>query len=424
MNNLLKIITIAFFCLVPFTVHSQQIPKIDWYADLDYISTELPAKHYNLFARKSKDYFFSEINRLKEESGNTDIEMVLRIQQLIASMGDSHTEIDYRPLFDKNQILPLRFYWFSNGLYVTQTSKKYSEIVGCKIISINKIPVETVIDSLSSLVTIDNKAILRKNVPPLIPFLQILKYFNFASANSVEVTYKLQSGESKVIIMQPEIINKNNAVTFKPKVSHEAIALYYKNQNQYFTENYIAGDQLYYLQYNRCSGREVETKRGNIEKAAGLPSFKEYEDKVFEKLNPNPVKKIVFDVRNNPGGDSRQGREFINKLAMFLKGKPDIKVYVVLGRRTFSSAVLNALEFKKIPNVVFVGEETSGKPNHFGEVRTLKLPSSKLTVYYSTKYFKNSKKDINSLYPDVLIESSFSDYSKGIDPVFDWIVNN
>ena len=70
---------------------------------------------------------------------------------------------------------------------------------------------------------------------------------------------------------------------------------------------------------------------------------------------------------------------------------------------------------------IFVGEETGGKPNHFGEVRSFKLPNSGLEVSYSTKYFKKSDKYINSFTPDYIIKESFVDLKKGIDPVYDWI---
>ena len=60
-------------------------------------------------------------------------------------------------------------------------------------------------------------------------------------------------------------------------------------------------------------------------------------------------------------------------------------------------------------NAVFVGEETGGKPNHFGEVKSFQLPSSKLPVSYSTKYFKRTDENMNTITPDVKIELSFSD---------------
>lgn len=40
---------------------------------------------------------------------------------------------------------------------------------------------------------------------------------------------------------------------------------------------------------------------------------------------------------------------------------------------------------------------------------------------YSTKYFKRSKKEIDTIEPDMPIEMSFADFKKGVDPVFEWV---
>lgn len=70
---------------------------------------------------------------------------------------------------------------------------------------------------------------------------------------------------------------------------------------------------------------------------------------------------------------------------------------------------------------IFVGEETSGMPNHLGDIRPLQLPNSGLTLFYSTQYFRLTEEDSNTLRPNITIEASFNDLMKGIDPVFEWI---
>lgn len=156
-------------------------------------------------------------------------------------------------------------------------------------------------------------------------------------------------------------------------------------------------------------------------KSSSLPSFLEFGNKVFDIIQNMPVKKFIFDLRFNGGGSSIQGTEFVSKLSGYPISKQDKRIYVVIGRQTFSSAIINAMDFKHRTKAIFVGEETGGKPNHFGEVRNFQLPSSKLIINYSTKYFTESKEDLKSIKPDVIIEPSFSDYKKGLDPVYEWI---
>jgi hypothetical protein len=70
-----------------------------------------------------------------------------------------------------------------------------------------------------------------------------------------------------------------------------------------------------------------------------------------------------------------------------------------------------------------VGEPTGGKPNHFGEVKTLRLPRTKLEVSYSTKFFPQSFEDTPSLMPDVAVEISVADHQARRDPFLEAILS-
>jgi len=84
---------------------------------------------------------------------------------------------------------------------------------------------------------------------------------------------------------------------------------------------------------------------------------------------------------------------------------------------------MNADDFCEKTHAVLYGEPTGGKPNSYGEVRTFTLPSSKMTVQYSTKYWHlNKKADPPALAPDVLIELSSADYFAGRDPVMEAVL--
>jgi len=403
--------------MLSLTIYAQN-KKIDWNADLDYLAKELPKKHYDFFTVKSKDDFLSGINAIKQEIKNlTDFQMALKIQQLIATFGDSHTMLNFIRWIDKNQTLPIHVLWASDGLYILRTTPENEEILGSQLLSINKIPITHIIDSLSTLFTIDNQAIVKTYIPLVLPSLQILEYFGFTNTEQVELGLKTEANQNQTYILKPALMNRNNRISFTP----DSLTFSVKNEDLFFTDFYYPDDKIYYMLYNTCWSKEKELKYGKKKKAKTMPSFKEFEEKAFHALKNESVEKIIFDLRNNGGGASWQGTVFIEKLAKFLEANPEIKTYVVLGRATFSSATLNALDFKRCTNAIFVGEETAGKPNHFGEIRGFQLPNSKLQVHYSTKYFKNTDEDMNTMRPDVEIEMSFRDFAKGIDPVFEWI---
>jgi hypothetical protein len=403
--------------VLSLTIYSQN-EKIDWNTDLDYLVKELSEKHYNFFTVKSKEDFLSGINAIKQESKNpNDFQVALKAQQLIAKFGDSHTMLNFNLLLNPNQILPIHLFWTSDGLYVLHTTPENEKILGSQVLSINNVPITTVIDSLSTLFAVDNQAMVKSLIPQTIPSLQILEYFGFANTEQVILGLKTETNQNQTYILKASLMNRNNRVSFKP----DSLAFSAKNENQVFTDFYYPDEKIYYILYNKCLSKEIALEYGNKEMAENLPSFKEFEEKAFNTLANESVIKIIFDMRYNGGGSSAQGTAFIEKLAKFLESNSTIKIYVVLGRATFSSAILNAMDFKRLTNSVFVGEETAGKPNHFGEVKSFQLLTSKLSVNYSTKYFKVTDEDVNTITPDVKIEMSFSDFMKGIDPVYEWV---
>ena len=404
--------------LLSLTIYSQN-EKNEWDTDLDYLVKELSEKHYNFFTVKSQEDFLSGINTIKQDSKNlNDFQVALKTQQLIAKFGDSHTMLNFNQLLNPNQMLPMHLFWTSDGLYVLHTTPENEKILGSQILSINNVPITTIIDSLSTLFAVDNQAMVKSLIPQTISSLQILEYFGFTNnTEQVELSLKTGTNQNQTYILKPSSMNRNNRVSVKP----DSLAFSTKNENQVFTDFYYPNEKTYYILYNKCLSKEVALEYGNKEMAENLPSFKEFEEKVFNTLANESVIKIIFDMRYNGGGNSAQGTAFIEKLAKFLESNPAIKTYVVLGRKTFSSAILNAMDFKRLTNAVFIGEETAGKPNHFGEVKGFQLPTFKLLVNYSTKYFKVTDEDVNTITPDIKIEMSFSDFMKGIDPVYEWV---
>ena len=118
-----------------------------------------------------------------------------------------------------------------------------------------------------------------------------------------------------------------------------------------------------------------------------------------------------------------QGTKLIRKIAK-TKLRGNGSTYLMVGRKTFSSAIINSVDLIKEMNAVVVGEETGGRPNHFGEVDRFVLPESRLVVSYSTKYFKLLDEDIPSIIPDIPAPLTYSQYMSGTDPALEVILNH
>ena len=152
--------------LIPIIVHSQDNRVIDWEADLNLLTVELPKNHCNLYNLKTEKDFTYGIGQLLQEKKNLqDLGIAIKLQQLIASFGDSHTMVGWSKFADNNKILPLSILWFKEGLYVIGTTEENQRILGHKILKINGNPITLVADSLRTLITEDNQAALKKELP-------------------------------------------------------------------------------------------------------------------------------------------------------------------------------------------------------------------------------------------------------------------
>ena len=129
----------------------------------------------------------------------------------------------------------------------------------------------------------------------------------------------------------------------------------------------------------------------------------------------------MLDLRFNGGGSSRQGTRLIRQIAALRPDQQPEKIYVLQGRRTFSSAVINLLDTKKHLAAIAVGEMTGGKANHFGEVKSFSTPHWKLQILYSSRYFRFNALNEDSIQPDLHVMPTFADYAAGRDSALDRI---
>ena len=89
----------------------------DWAADIDFFQTTFPQKHKDAFHQKSSEWFGQQLAALKMESDHlTDVAIAIRLQQIIAQMGDSHSGANYAQMLDRQGRFPFYVHWFDDGL--------------------------------------------------------------------------------------------------------------------------------------------------------------------------------------------------------------------------------------------------------------------------------------------------------------------
>ena len=133
--------------------------------------------------------------------------------------------------------------------------------------------------------------------------------------------------------------------------------------------------------------------------------------------------KIIIDLRDNGGGYPRLLSGFIDDIA-----RSDLNrkggIYVLIGRKTFSAAILNAVWLKNRTYATLVGEKAAGSVVHFGGVDYFDLPATGLKVMYSTQHVITSENYEGSLRPDIEVPDSFTDYTQGTDGPLQYAISH
>ncbi|WP_291632800.1 S41 family peptidase [Clostridium sp.] len=384
-----------------------------WLEDINFLSFELPLKHKNLFFLKNKEDFFNEIANLKMNiEAFSDYEIKLEIAKIVASIRDAHTSV---PL-QINLLLPLELYWFSGGIYLISTLPQYKEILYCKIIKVNKIDIEEVIKILSSIISYENEPYLKSQLPKYFPAIELLYDLGISNdTNSLELTFEDEN--NKIKNLEIESLNlrdwkKNLSLINNNLVRSNNLPLYRRHSDKYYWFEYVDSSKTVYFKYNSC--RDM------------LPTdVFTFCNQLINFIEANPVEKLIIDLRNNFGGNSLLLNPFVDYIKHCEKINKKGKIFVIVGRATFSSALLNAFSLKENTSAIFIGEPTGGKPNCYGEVKRFTLKNSGLTICYSTKYYKIIEDDSQpSFLPDVNIALTIQNYINNEDPCLEYITNN
>ena len=216
------------------------------------------------------------------------------------------------------------------------------------------------------------------------------------------------SGKKVTLEMKP--LSFSSKPEWLVNTSDESDApLYLRNRRQFYWYKILSNSKILFFKYNSCQNM------------SGQP-FSDFVIELFKTADTEEVKRIVIDLRHNGGGNSGIFAPFLKELKKRGEFLQKRSIYVLIGRRTFSSAILNAIDLKKQTPAIFAGEPTGGKPNHYGEVQMFRLPHSGLPVTYSIKYFRVLDDDPDSLMPDILVEPRISDYLKKADTVLNYVL--
>ena len=369
-----------------------------WRADIDSFARELPARHANAFHATTRGKFDAAVAALRTQSESASYDqMVVGLAKITAMVGDGHTHVNLPPTVHR---LPVAIALFGDDYRITRAKEEANELLGGRIVRINEIAIGEVESRLRSVISQDeSEPFVRGALPSHILVGELLHGLGITSdATHARITVATADGEKGVELTT---VPGGTSPSDWPSASR-ATPLWRQHADDPLFVTYIDPSKAVYANFRSYDDLGSRSRR------------------LWKLVDTQPVERVVFDLRQNGGGDYKIGRKY---LVSELKSRPKIKGYILIGNRTFSAAMNNAIDFRTDAGAILVGEPIGEKPNSYQENDEMTLPRSKIVVSYSTRFYKFLPDGAPPIItPDKLIVPTWDDFVAGADPVLDWVL--
>lgn len=395
---------------------------------------------------------------------------VYTLQQVAAKLHDGHTGLQNAASSDL--YYPMRFYIDDKGMYLDAVLKSMESSLGKQVLKINGKDMSFIYDQFRAFFSTTNDVDYKKTFKQFSNAFYLWKELGLCEPDS-SITLSFSDGNT--LKMKPIKIQNKDICGVENKSQVQQMRL--RAGGMPFSFQILDGGVCYML-FDQCADRNTLRQQylpqvaGNEKLLARLeqqlkriPVFTEFLDSMFQTMAKQNVKTLVVDVRENSGGNSALCDELLGRLKSVIVG-PRVSVrpsqmaeayyqaigldksllysatdahsqlqgsaspflgnvIFIQGERTFSSAGL--LMTMAIDNNIgiAIGEPASYVATHYGDMISWNLPNTQTKGYISHKCFIRPDETKGQDVPLAkTLSTSFQDYQKGIDPCFNWVMEN
>ena len=384
-----------------------------WRADLAFLVAEIKRLHVAMYQNMNPQQFADKVADIDKAIPNlTDQQIVFQFMELIALLGNGHNLLI--PAWGEKgnfQQLPFQFYQFSDGLYITKASSDYQQYIGYKVAAFADTPADQALELTKRVNARDNEMQTLWLGPYYLSLLDVLNGLGISEGN--EVTLTLSSPEGAITTVTPAIKSMQFAGFPKlPKLAEHPTLRYLAQNNTPFWSEQIKANKLMYVQFNDVRNSKELT-------------LAEFATQLQTQIKQDNIEHMVLDLRHNSGGNGSLTPPLVATAAFFNVLKPQGKLFILIGRNTFSAGHDVAVKIANIVPAIFVGEPSGTRPNVVGEAGWFNLPYSRQTGLISSQFHQQSRAEDHRIWlaPDIPISLTAKDYFAGIDPVMNAILS-
>lgn len=380
-----------------------------WRGDLAVLVEQLPARHVDAFRVTPEDAWRSSAARLDADIPQlADHEVLVEFARLCTAVGDGHSGFwlaDPRLGFRRH---PLWLMWFEDGVFVKGVTDETAVALNGRVVAIGGVPIEECLERVAAVTPHDNVSGLKHSLPDVLVQGEVLAAIGLAP-DAHTATFQVEAADGRELEVVSMSRDAGERITYGVHYTDGGEApLSERMRGASWGEAWLDDGHVLYVQYNLCLEGKDET-------------FRAYCERLFKRVDAFKPGRIVIDLRFNPGGSS----SLVAPLLAALEERADRygkgRLYVLIGRRTFSSGLWAALDLDKRTAALLVGEPTGGTPNAPGEVGRLVLPRSTLSVRYANRFWQRGGPDYPgpALQPELLVLETSREHFAGRDPVLE-----
>jgi hypothetical protein len=403
-----------------------------WQSDVAFFAREVKRRAYAPWQQISEAEFDARTSQLAADVGDlSDGQIMTELMQLVVPMRDGHAWV--RPpagADDLRLTIPVAFYAFEEGVFVTAAGPQYGRLVGAQVLEVEGRSVGEVLATLEPLISRDNTQQVKGMAVRLLRWATVLHAAGLA-ADPHQIGLRVQfadgsPGEQTVTATaagspgfpvdahpSPTLPPRPTGWTSLPDTVDGPLPLYLRNALVPFWYEYLGAERTVYLQFNSVRDDPAE-------------DFGEFCDRVFAFIDTHPVERLVIDMRWNGGGNTLLTQRLLHHLIACPKINQRGSLFVVIGRATFSAAQNTSTAIERETNAIFAGEPSGSCPNFIGESIPFELPYSKLEVNVADLYWQTSWPiDARTwICPEIYAPPTFAAYAANVDPALSAILAN
>jgi hypothetical protein len=375
---------------------------------------ELHAQHYVLRHGPLPDSLLAAGERFRARIPDwSDDRALAELMRLAAMAGDGHTYVlPWGATRFTSRVLPLRFYQFSDGLFVIDADSGRECWIGAKVVALAHLPVPEIFRRIRPYVARDNDEGIVWAGPVLLRFVGFLEAITdqrFPDAVPVRLHHHGRDTTITLPLVPAPMLRGVPKLIPSRLPNAPAAPLYLQNVATPYWFVPVRSAVLY-VQFNQ------------VQDAAREP-LAAFASRLASTITASHPGTLIVDVRHNNGGNLGLLDPLVAVLRGYTTGARAGRLVVISGRNTFSAAQVFLSRAEHEARAEVVGEPSSSKPNFVGEENAVILPWSGAMTSISNRYHETIPGDHRAwIEPRPRIELGSTDYFANRDPVVEWIL--